>query len=154
MSSSENVHTLRPFKMNGLWQFFPEMCPKEEGPDPVPLGPFRVLGDYKIERNEGGVLVQRFLILKPGEGCVFPVYGEYAVEYPEKLIATDFVTFETKGSAHRIRAQLCLPRKGVANLAILQLEGWQRPFREYVLYEKQVEGTWVPIEVDGEQLNP
>jgi hypothetical protein len=154
MSSSENVHTPRPLKINELWQFFPETVYREGEPDSPALGPFRVRGDYKVERKERDVPVQRFLVLKSEEGCTFPKYEEYAMGYPEKLIAADLITFERKGSALRIRTYFSPTRVGVVNLAILKLDNWHRPFRDYVLYEKQVEGTWIPVEVDGEQLKP
>ena len=154
MSSSSDVHTPRPLEINGLWKFFPEMAYREGEPDPPPLGPFRVRGDYKVERKERETPVQRFLILKPEEGCALPTYNEYAVECPEKLIAADLITFERKGSAHRIRTQFNPPKKGVLNMAMLMLRNHQLPVREYVLYEEQVEGTWIPIEADGRVLKP
>ncbi len=149
MSSSMDVHTPRTLKINGLWQFFPEMAYREGEPDPPPLGPFKVRGDYKVERKERDIPIQRFLILKPEEGCALPEYDEYALEYPEKLIAADLVSFERKGSAHRIRAEL-----SGRGFCILELLSNSRPVWKYVVYEQQVEGTWVPVEADGDVLRP
>ena len=149
MSSSVDVHTPRKLDINGLWQFFPEMVFREGESDPPPLGPFRVRGDYKVKSTELDAPIQRFLILRPEEGCTLPSYNEYAVEYPEKLIAGVSVIFERKRSALRIRMKLS--KKG---LCFLELHDHQRPVSEYVLYEQQVEGTWIPIEVDGKPLRP
>jgi hypothetical protein len=149
MSSSSDVRTPRPLEINGLWQFFPEIAYREGEPDPPPLGPFKVRGDYKVERKERDVPIQRFLILKPEEGCTLPKHDEYAVEYPEKLIAASFVTFEHKGRAQRIRAEL-----SGSGFCILELLGNHRPVWKYVVYEQQVEGTWIPIESDGDVLRP
>lgn len=149
MSSSSDVYTPKPLKINGLWQFFPEFAYQKGEPDPPPLGPFMVRFDSMIERKERDIPVQRFLILKPEQGCTLPEYYEYVVEYPEKLIAGRFITFERKQSALRIRVQLS--GKG---FAILTLRNHHPPVREYVLYEQQVEGTWIPIEVDGQELRP
>lgn len=151
MNSSMDVHTPQPFKINGLWQFQPETIFREGESDPPPLGPFKVLGDYKLERV--GRPVQRFLIIQPQEGSKLPTYNEYVLEYPEKLIAGHIVTFECKGSAHRIKAQLTqLP--GCISLCHLRLKNENLTLRDYVLYEEQVEGTWIPIEADGKVLKP
>ncbi len=149
----DDVHTPYPLKINGLYKFFPEMAHCEGEPDPPPLGPFRVLGDYKITREGWDVPTQRFLVLKPEEGCGLPKHDEYAVEYPEKSIAADLVTFERKGSAQRIRTQL-VPRESGCRLCQLHLRNDILPVRQYVVYEEQVEGTWIPIEVDGKPLRP
>lgn len=149
MSSSTDVHTPFPLNINGLWQFYPELAFREGEADPSPLGPFKVRGDYQVERKERDIPVQRFLILKPEEGCTLQTYNEYAVEYPEKLLAGDSITFERKGSAHRIRVKLS--KEGIC---FLMLRSHHLPVREYVLYEEQVEGTWIPIESDGQLLRP
>lgn len=153
MSSSSDVHTPRPLEINRLCRFFPEFVYREGELDPPPLGPFRVRGDYKVERQERDVPFQRFLILKPEEGCALRSY-EYAIEYPEKLIAADLVTFERKGGVHRIRVQLTPPKPGSAKWCQLRLRRRVLPVHEYVLYEQQVEGTWIPIEADGQELKP
>ena len=106
-----------------------------------------MLGDFKIE--EEGRPYQRFLLIRPPKGLTLPAYDMFAVEYPEKLIAGDCVTFERKRSAQRIRAQLS--GKG---FCILVLHNHHLPVREYVLYERQVEGTWIPVEADGSPLTP
>lgn len=147
MSSSIDVHTPIPFKINGLWQFFPNDYPREGEPDKPPLGPFIVRGDYKVERKERDIPVQRFLILKPTRECVLPSHTEYVVEYPEKMIAASFVTFEMKGRACRIRAQL-----SENSICCLPLLNHILPISSYVIYEQQVEGTWIPVEADGEPL--
>ena len=153
MSSLPDVHTPQPLKINRLWKFFPEMVYKEGEPDSPPLGSFIVRGDYKIERKERDVPVQRFLILKPEKGCTLPNHNEFAVEYPEGLIAPDCIMFERKGSAHRFRAQI-ISRNSGFSCCLLRLKNHLLPVREYVLYEEQVEGTWIPIEADGEALKP
>lgn len=152
MNSSDDVHTPRELEINGLWQFFPKMEHREGEPDPPPLGPFQVLGDYKLGRKEGDG--QRFLILKPQEGSGLPTYNRYALEYPEKLIAADLVTFERRGRVSRIRTQLTPPEPGVLKLCQLRLMSHFRPVREYVIYERQAEGTWIPVEADGTVLRP
>lgn len=151
--TSSDVHTPRPLEINELWQFFPERTYQEGEPDPPPLGPFRVQGSYVVERKEWDIPIQRFLILKPEKGCTLPTYKEYAVEYPEKLIAADLITFERKKSALRIRAQLAPREKGV-RWCELRLKNDIFPVHEYVVYEQQVEGTWIPIEFDGGELRP
>jgi hypothetical protein len=152
--SSQGIYEIpEEFKIAGLYRFFPKMVYREGEPDPPPLGPFVVRGSYEVKRPERDVPVARFLILKPEEGCILPTYNEYAVEYPENLIAAHLITFERKGSALRIRVQLLQPEKGF-HFCQLNLRRGNLPVRKYVLYEEQVEGTWIPIEVDGQALKP
>ncbi len=122
------------------------------GADSSPLGPFVVIGDCEIKREERDIPVQRFLILKPEEGCHLPFYEEYAVEYPEKLIAGNLITFERRGSSNRIRVELTSVEG--FKFRQLRLKNHIQPVLKYVLYEEQVEGTWIPIEVDGDELRP
>ena len=135
----------QPFKKNGLWQFYPLLAFQEGEPDSAPLGPFKVVGDYEIKKE--GKATQRFLLVQPPEGCKFPAYETYAVEYPENLIAGECIFFERKRSARRIRAKF-------SGIGVLKLRRQHLPVREYVLYEEQVEGTWIPIEANGRVLRP
>lgn len=139
--------------MNGLWQFFSGTNYCQGEPEPPPFGPFKVLGDYVIEAKENNIPAKRFILLKPEEECFLPTYENYVVEFPKKLIATGLVSFERKGSVPRIRVQLTRYESGL-RYCLLELKNDNRPVHEYVLYEEQVEGTWIPIEVDGEELRP
>lgn len=152
MGSSDNVHTPRPFELNGWWKFFPELAYRQGEPDPEPFGPFRVVGDYEIKKE--GEPEQRFLLLRPPEKSKLQAHNRYTVECPEGLISGDFITFERKAGAQRIRVQISPPKPGVLKWLRLKLKDHTLPIREYVLYEEQVEGTWIPIEADGDALRP
>lgn len=153
MSSKVDVSTPKPFEVNGIWKFFSLMSQQEGEADPPPLGPFVVREDFKIERKERDISVQRILILKPEKGCTLPTYEEYAVEYPDKLLHGNLMSFESKGGACRIRVRFT-PGAGLLNITTLMLKNQILPVFQYVLYEEQVEGTWIPIEADGKALRP
>jgi hypothetical protein len=136
-----------------LWQFFPKLAYQEGEPDSPPLGPFRVRGSYSVERKERDVPLQRFLILKPEGESTLPTYNEYAVEYPPNLLTGDLITFYAVKSASRIRIQIEQRETGFA-WCQLRLKGHILPVSESVVYEQQVEGTWIPIEADGKPLKP
>jgi hypothetical protein len=149
MSSSIDVYTPREFELNRLHLFLPKRAEGEEG-DPKPSGPFEVLGDYEIPKE--GKDVERFLLLRPPKES--KLLGRFAIEYPNGLISANFVTFALRGRVWQIRAELSEAKPGSFSMCQLRLVDRFFPVTKYVVYERQVEGTWIPTEADGDELRP